>query len=243
MRRYPGTAVGSGPPAHGTSADAGRGRAARVVSTEVNAVSIDSPTVERIGTWPTALLYEAAGKLGGMSGEVRPIVPGGRLAGPAFTVRCFPADMRAVVRAIDLARPGDVLVIDVGPQERTTTWGGTASLAARNRGLAGCVTNGAVRDVEEVVEVGLPVFATAVRPQGVLKNHPGWIGIPVAVGGVPVHSGDLVVADADGVVVVPRDRLDEVLERAPEIERAEADKLKHVRAGGSLSRFFGLDGD
>ena len=193
--------------------------------------------------WSTSLLYESAGKLGGMSGEVRPIVPGTKLAGPALTVRCFPSDMLAVVRAIDKARPGDVLVIDVGPQERTTIWGGTASLAARKRGLAGCVTNGAVRDVEEVVEAGLPVFATGVRPQGVLKNHPGWIGIPVAVGGVPVHSGDLVVGDADGVVVVPRERLDEVLERAPEIERTEADKLKHIAGGGSLSRFFGLDGD
>lgn len=178
-----------------------------------------------------------------MSGEVRQVVPGGRLAGPALTVRCFPADMRAVIRAIDTARPGDVLVIDVGPQERTTTWGGTASLAARTRALAGCVTNGAVRDVEEIIEVGLPVFAAGIRPQGVLKNHPGWIGIPVAVGGVPVHSGDLVVADADGVVVVPRERLDEVLERAPEIERAESDKLKRVSEGESLSRFFGIDGD
>ena len=178
-----------------------------------------------------------------MSGEVRPIVPGGRLAGPAFTVRCFPADMRAVVRAIDTARPGDVLVIDVGPQERTTTWGGTASLAARKRGLAGCVTNGAVRDVDEVIDVGLPVFATGVRPQGVLKNHPGWLGIPVAVGGVPVHAGDLVVGDADGVVVVSRDRLDDVLGRAGDIERSEAGKLRHVGAGGSLSSFFGLDED
>ena len=206
-------------------------------------MGIESSILERIATWPTSLAYEAAGKLGGMSGEVRPIVPGARLTGPAFTVRCFPADMRAVVRAIDSARPGDVLVIDVGPQERTTTWGGTASRAARNRGLAGCVTNGAVRDLEEIVEVGLPVFATGIRPQGVLKNHPGWIGIPVAVGGVPVHPGDLVIGDADGVVVVPRDRLDDVLERAPEIERAEADKLEHVNSGGSLSRFFGLDGD
>ena len=210
---------------------------------EGSALSIDPHILERIRPWPTSLLHEANGKLGGMSGEVRPIVPGRKLAGPALTVRCFPADMQAVIRAIDRARPGDVLVIDVGPQERTTTWGGTASLAALRRGLAGCVTNGAVRDVDEMIEVGLPVFAAGVRPQGVLKNHPGWIGIPVAVGGVPVHSGDLVVGDADGVVVVSRDRLDEVLERAPEIERTEADKLRHVGEGGSLSRLFGLDGD
>ena len=206
-------------------------------------MSIEPHILERVRAWPTSLLYEAAGKLGGMSGEVRQVIPGGRLAGPALTVRCFPADMRAVIRAIDAARPGDVLVIDVGPQERTTTWGGTASLAARKRGLAGCVTNGAVRDVEEMIEVGLPVFATGVRPQGVLKNHPGWIGIPVAVGGVPVHSGDLVVGDADGVVVVARERLDEVLERATQTERAEADKLKRIGEGESLSRFFGLEED
>ena len=206
-------------------------------------MTIEPGLINRLRTWPTSLLYEAAGKLGGMSGEVRRLVPGKGLAGPAFTVRCFPSDMRAAIRAIDTAEPGDVLVIDVGPQARTVAWGGTASLAAQRRDLAGCVTNGAVRDADELIEVGFPVYATAVRPQGVLKNHPGWLAIPVAVGGVPVHAGDLVVGDADGIVVIPHERLDEVLARVPEIERLEADKQARVRGGESLTSIFGLDRD
>ena len=149
------------------------------------------------------VVKEADGKRGDMSPGIRPIVSGVRLAGIAYTARTFPSDTTAVIRTLDAAPAGSVLVIDAGGTERTTVWGGTTSLVSRRRGLAGCVTNGSVRDVDELVSTGVPVYAAGIAPRGTVKHHEGWRGIPVSVGGVTVAPGDIVIGDCDGVVVVP----------------------------------------
>ena len=109
------------------------------------------------------------------------------MAGTAYTVKVVPGDTLAVLRAIAQAPSGIVLVIDAGGTDRITVWGGTSSLAAQRRGLAGMATNGSIRDVEEIQELGFPVFAAGVSVRGTVKSHPGWTGIPVSVGEVPVH--------------------------------------------------------
>jgi len=198
------------------------------------------PLANRLAEFGTPTIYEAAGKLGDMEPAIRPVIPGVRIAGPAFTVKCFLGDNAAVLRAIDLAQPGDVLVIDIGGTERATGWGGTSALAAQLRGIAGCVTNGAVRDFDELVKLGFPVFAKGISVRGTVKFHPGWIGQMVSVGGVAVRPGDLVFGDEDGVVVVPIERSEEVFAQAVAQRAKENEIERRLREGESVTHIFDL---
>lgn len=195
---------------------------------------------EALGQYPTATIYEAAGKCGDMAPDIRPIVPGVTVSGIAYTVRTFPSDTTAVIRALDDAPAGSVLVIDAGGTDRAAVWGGTSSLVCRMRGLAGCVTNGCVRDVDDVIETGVAVYATGVAPRGTLKNHEGWRGITVSVGGVTVAPGDFVIGDSDGVVVVPASDGATVCERARDQREREQARDSRVRNGESLASIIGL---
>lgn len=203
-------------------------------------MDIDSPVWRKFTSLPATTVYEASGQLGDMSPEIVPLVPGVRLAGFAFTVKCYPSDMAAVIRAIDEASPGDVLVVDAGGTARGTIWGGNAGLAAQARGIVGVVTNGGARDVDDLIALGMPVYATGVALRGTVKSHPGWIRIPISVGGVCVNPGDFVMGDRDGVVVVPREKLDDVVERAFEKQKQEDAKAAYIRSGQSLVDYFKL---
>ncbi|MBI3055099.1 MAG: RraA family protein [Betaproteobacteria bacterium] len=196
---------------------------------------------ERLLTLPTSTIYETQNQLGDMDPIIKPVVRGHRLAGRAFTVKCFIGDYTAVVRAVDAANPGEVLVIDGGGSLHGTIMGGTTSRAAKKRGLAGMVTNAATRDVDEIAELGFPVFAAGVSVRGVQTTHPGWLQIPIAVGGVPVHPGDWIVGDSDGVVVVPAEGAEELFERAFK-RKAEAERERddRIARGESLSSIKGL---
>jgi 4-hydroxy-4-methyl-2-oxoglutarate aldolase len=196
---------------------------------------------KRLAKLPAATVYEASGKRGDMSPVIRQMVPDTRLAGQAFTVRCLPGDFAAVLRAIDKAKRGEVLVIDAGGSDRITALGGTSSLACKTRGLAGAVVNAACRDVDEIRAMRFPVYALGTSVRGTLKNHPGWLQVPVSVGGVVVHPGDFVIGDADGVVVVEKSRIGEVAKKALAQRSAETDKESQVRKGASLVKMFHLE--
>src|SRR2546421_9151381 len=120
---------------------------------------------------PAATVYEASGKHGDMSPAIRQMVPGTRLFGTAFTVRCLPGDFAAVLRAIDHAKRGDVLVVDAGGSERVTALGGTSCLAAKTRGVAGVVLNAACRDLDEIRAMKFPVYALGASVRGTLRSH------------------------------------------------------------------------
>ena len=199
----------------------------------------DDSVIARLAALPAATIYEAAGKVGDMAPAIRPLVQGARLAGPAFTLRTMPGDNLAVFHAIAAAPPGAVLVIDGGDTERVTIWGGTSTVAAQARRLAGCVTNAAARDLDEIRESGFPVFAPGVSVRGTAKAHPGWMGIPVVVGGVIVNPGDIVVGDADGVVVVAAGRAAEVATKAEAKRRDELEREARLRAGEDISTVLG----
>ncbi|MDH3739413.1 MAG: RraA family protein [Alphaproteobacteria bacterium] len=196
---------------------------------------------ETLGRFPTATIYEAAGKCGDMSPDIRPIVPGAGFSGIAYTVRTFPSDTTAVIRALDDAPAGSVLVIDAGGTDRAAVWGGTSSLVCSMRGLVGCVTNGCVRDIDGLLEAGIAVYAAGIAPRGTLKNHEGWRGIPVAVGGVTVSPGDYVIGDRDGVIVVAAADGAAMCERAQEQRIKEEARDERVRKGESLASIIGLD--
>jgi len=195
---------------------------------------------ETLGRYPTATIYEAAGKRGDMAPDIRPIVPGVSLAGIAYTVRTFPSDTTAVIRALDDAPAGSVLVIDAGGTDRAAVWGGTSSLVCSLRGLAGCVTNGCVRDTDDLRETGVAVYAAGIAPRGTLKNHEGWRGISVSVGGVTVAPGDYVIGDSDGVVIVPAADGAAICERTRAQRQLEEARDARVRDGESLASIIGL---
>jgi len=195
---------------------------------------------ETLGQYPTATIYEAAGKSGDMAPDIRPIVPGVPLAGIAYTVRTFPSDTTAVIRALDDAPEGSVLVIDAGGTDRAAVWGGTSSLVCSMRGLVGCVTNGCVRDIDDLLKVGISVYAAGIAPRGTLKNHEGWRDLTVAVGGVTVSPGDYVIGDSDGVVVVPAADGAAMCARAQEQRDKEEARDARVRNGETLASIIGL---
>ena len=176
-------------------------------------------------------VYEAAGKLGDLSPGIRPIGPADRMVGPAYTIKCWPGDISPVRRAVDEAPVGSVLVIDAGETVRSTCWGGGAVIVAKRRGLAGTVCNGATRDLSQISKSNFPVFCTGVTVRGAVRSHPGWIGIPVCVGGVVIHPGDLIVADADGVVAVEVAKVQEVLAKSIEKKKADVERGARMEAG------------
>jgi RraA family protein len=178
--------------------------------------------VERFRQVPVAAVGDAQERLWVLEGDIRAMWPGARFAGSALTVYTRAGDNLAVHRALDIARPGDVLVVNGQGDTTRALLGGLLAGRARKLGLAGIVVDGAVRDVDEIESVGLPVFARAITPAGPYKNGPAEVGLPVACGGVVCSPGDIVCGDADGVAVVPH-------ARAVRVAEAIAGILQHER--------------
>jgi regulator of RNase E activity RraA len=153
------------------------------------------------------------------------------MAGPALTVRTRPGDNLAVHKALDLARPGDVLVVDARSELVNAIMGELLARYAQVRGVAGIVIDGAIRDRAEISAGGLPVFARGVSHLGPYQTGPGEIHGPISLGGVPVHDGDVVVGDGDGVVVVPRARAEATAKAAEKVMASEAEQRRAIDAG------------
>ncbi|GII25076.1 RraA family protein [Planosporangium mesophilum] len=204
----------------------------------------DASVSGRAARQGAATLHEAAGRIGALPSRFRPVDPALRLAGPAFPVLCPVGDNLWLHRAIYAASPGDVLVVQTGLGEEYGYWGEITTVAAQERGLAGLVIDGGVRDCERISDLGFPVFSAVRSIRGTLKDHtrPGALGAPVLLGDVLVRRGDLVVGDADGVVALPADRVEEVLAAGEERERKEADVLARLRAGESTLDIYGWRG-
>jgi 4-hydroxy-4-methyl-2-oxoglutarate aldolase len=179
----------------------------------------------------TATVYEAAGRKGLVDLDLHRIVPGSRAAGPARPILCGQADNLMVHAAIAHANPGDVLVLTMPVPRPVALVGDLLATQARARGVAGLLIDGSVRDVEELVELGLPIWARWIRVRGAGKDVPGTIDEPVIVGGARIAAGDAVVLDADGAAVVAQERVDEVLEAARAREEKERVKRAKLQAG------------
>jgi 3-hexulose-6-phosphate synthase/6-phospho-3-hexuloisomerase len=160
-----------------------------------------------------------------MQSEIKPAIPIDKVAGPAVTARTMVADYLTPVAAIDYAEPGDVLVIDVRAHKNTAIWGGLASTSCKSRGIVAVIIDGAIRDVDEIRNIQFPVFARAVTPNAGDCSVLGDINVPIQCGGVLVNPGDIVVADSDGVVVVPAKRATQVLEKV----RKQSDLEETIR--------------
>lgn len=191
----------------------------------------DPSIVEGFRGAATGNVGDALGRSAAMDHTVKPIAPGMGFCGVAFTVKARPVDNLVIWKAIELAQPGDVLVIATGAYLGHATWGDLTSRAAAARGLAAMVTDGAVRDLSGMVEAGLPVFAAAVTPNSPQKDGPGELNVPVACGGQVVAPGDILVGDEDGVVVVPRSDAERALAELRRIESYEHDLLAAINRG------------
>jgi 4-hydroxy-4-methyl-2-oxoglutarate aldolase len=199
---------------------------------------VSSP-FEELASLGTATVYEAAGRNGLIDVDLVQVIPGSRACGPARTVRCSQDDNLMVHAAMAQAEPGEVLVLTMPEPAPVALIGELLATQAKGRGVAALLVDASVRDVEDLQKIGLPVWARWVRVRGADKDAVGSIGEPVEVGGATIATGDAVVLDVDGAAVVPRDRIDEVLEASR--ERAERERVKRGKLEqGELS--YELDG-
>lgn len=190
----------------------------------------------------TATLHEAQARRGALPSAIKPIDATFRVAGPAFTVDCPPGDNLWIHRAVYAAAPGDVLVVDTRGGAEYGYWGEILSQAAKARSLGGLVISGGVRDSVALKTVGFPVFAACICIQGTVKEPSanGCLGESLTIGATVVNPGDLVVGDADGVVVVPGASRQAVTEAARDRIDKERDVLDRLRAGETTLQIYDL---
>ena len=213
----------------------------------VFAPSIERPSadiVERFRT-PTAFIVDAMNGTGALDWRIKRLV-GKSFVGVALTCDCGPLDNLAFMAALAESKPGDVLVVATNGYTGAAVTGDLLMYVARNRGVAALVTDGLVRDLDDLETVGVPTFAMGVTPNSPQRRGPGSVGLPIVCGGVAVASGDVAVGDRDGVVVVPRARIDETLRKSRAREShgggdagAGAWRIERVAGGGPVAQANG----
>jgi regulator of RNase E activity RraA len=193
----------------------------------------DQETVSGLSRHQTPDISDLMNRLYAMEPEIKNMTdPDLRLVGPACTVKCYPGDNLMVHKALDVAQPGDVVVVDTSSSSLTAVLGDLVCTKARHRGIAGFIVDGLIRDLPAIRRLGdFPVFARDVTPKGPLHRGPGEIGYPISCGGIVVNPGDVIVADLNGVVVVPRDISDELLMRLDAKAAKESDYASAVARG------------
>lgn len=195
-----------------------------------------SPTdLDVISGMPTSLVADAMGGRGALHHRIKPVDAAVfRFCGVAVTCQAGPADNLAVYGAMGLAGPGDVVVASTDACESAAIIGDLVLGMMKNKGIAGFVTDGLVRDLPGIRSVGLPCFAVGLSPNSPFRNGPGTAGLSVSLGGAEVSSGDIILGDEDGVVVIPAASVSEVAQVLPELKAAEAEAEARVRDGQQM---------
>lgn len=199
---------------------------------------VSPEVVKQAAGFQAAILADVAGRRGTLHARVAPVHERMALAGPAFTVEVRPGDNLMIHAAIAMAKPGDIIIVD-GKGDQTAALMGTLMLSAcKKLGLGGVVIDGAIRDKLEILDLGFPVFSAGFNPAGPTKFVPGRINHPVSVGGVAVQPGDLIVGDADGVVVVERAKAPAMMALAQKKVADEAARLEAIARGDTASTWL-----
>ena len=193
----------------------------------------DAKTLAAFKDAPTGFVVDAIGRAGALDHRIRPVWKGPHFVGSALPVWTTARDNLAPYAAISFAKPGDVMLIATGAYEGAAVIGDVVVGMMRNAGIAAAVTDGLVRDVQGIAEVGIPVYARGLTPNSPLKHGPGTIGLPIAIGGQAVEAGDLVVGDGDGVVIVPRWRIAEAAAELAAIREKESGMDALVKSGAT----------
>ncbi|WED24043.1 RraA family protein [Vibrio sp. JC009] len=189
----------------------------------------------------TATIYEAQGATGALDSNIKPLHGDMRFAGPAYTVDMRPADNLMVHYAMLRAHQGDILVLDAKGFVEAGPWGDVLTSQAMHMGLSGLLINGAVRDSSAIIDMGFPVFSKGLSIKSTGKSQIGKVEVPVYISGVEINSGDIVVGDRDGVVVVKRHRLDEVIELSLKREEKETEFVKQIKSGATTANLLNLE--
>jgi 4-hydroxy-4-methyl-2-oxoglutarate aldolase len=191
-----------------------------------------SAQLEALRGTPTGFIVDALDGRAALHPEIKPVIPeAAAFCGVAVPCECGPADNLGVFVALPLVQPGDVLVAGTDGFRETAVVGDLVLGMARNQGAVAFVTDGCVRDVPGIRDVGLPCFATGVTPNSPVKNGPGTVNLPIVLGGASVAPGDVVIGDGDGVVVIPFDMIDVVIGRLEKVRAAEAAMVARVADG------------
>jgi regulator of RNase E activity RraA len=195
---------------------------------------VSPDVVAKASQYAASILADVAGRRGTLDGRISAVSPALKMAGPAFTIEVRAGDNLMIHAGMFLAKPGDVLVID-GKGDRTCALMGSIMInACKKLGLAGVVLDAAVRDIDELRELDFPVYAVGTNPNGPTKFVPGRINWPISCGGIGVNPGDLVVGDADGVVVVEREKAGSLLDQAAKKVADERARIADIVAGRNL---------
>jgi 4-hydroxy-4-methyl-2-oxoglutarate aldolase len=183
---------------------------------------------------PTGFVVDAMSGQGAIDQGIKPLWPESRFAGPAVTARCGPRDNMAVYVALKIAQRGDVLVLRTGDHLESAVIGDNVAAIARNLGIAAVVTDGLVRDIEGLEQVGLPVFCRGLTPNSPFKHGPCEVGTRISLGGVPIEAGDMLIGDRDGVTVVPQARIDQVIAALDDVRQKERETVARIAAGATI---------
>jgi 4-hydroxy-4-methyl-2-oxoglutarate aldolase len=190
--------------------------------------------VKQASAFASSILADVAGRRGALDGRIAPLAHSFRMAGPAFTIEIRPGDNLMIHAAMAMARPGDILVID-GKADRTCALMGSIMInACKKLGLGGVVLDASHRDTEELLELGFPVYSVGANPNGPTKYIPGRINWPISCGDVAINPGDLIVGDADGVVVVEREKAESLLGLAAAKVADERQRIADILSGKAL---------
>ncbi len=189
----------------------------------------------------TCALSDCMGRFNAMTSDMRPLFEGIRFVGTAVTVRTIASDLAAAFKAIDVSQPGDVVVIDSHGSINTAFWGENMTMSALNRGIIAAVIDGACRDVEEIRRIGFPVICKGIVPNVAAIAGYGDVNVPIQCAGVPVSPGDVIVADGNGVVVVPLGEATAVLAKAQRLLATESIVQDRIRAGATIGELINID--
>ena len=233
--------AGTAPQARDNEAQPTGGANARPTSSEMRAgpgfrvntgmIRVTPELVERLRTYETTDISDALNRMFTMDSEIRNVANDKSLYGPAITVKVFPGDNLMVHKALDVARPGDIIVVDTSGTYRNAVVGDMIGNKARALGIAGFVIDGLVRDLDGLIETGLPVYARGVTAFGPLHRGPGELGYAVSCGGIVVNPGDAICADSSGVVVVRREFAEATLEHLDAQREGLAAYVENVKRG------------